>query len=97
LRIHHLLDQQLYQKRFSFIQNDLYIENVDIEMILFEEIKTLQSWCMQKGIGFDIELQKKMILTNGKGLWFFIKKMLSIALKYRNESVFFIRIFEKEG
>ncbi|AYV73674.1 sensor histidine kinase [Bacillus sp. PK3-056] len=97
LRIHHLLDQQLYQKRFSFIQNDLYIENVDIEMILFEEIKTLQSWCMQKGIGFDIELQKKMILTDGKWLSFIIRQLLSNAVKYSNESDIIIRSYENDG
>ena len=31
LRIHLLLDQQLHQKRIPFIENDLYIENIDLE------------------------------------------------------------------
>ena len=30
LRIHLLLDQQLHQKRIPFIENDLYIENIDL-------------------------------------------------------------------
>ena len=61
LRIHHLLDQQLHQQRLPSIENDLYIENVDIEALLYMEIKSLQSWCIQKGIGFDVQLD----VTNG--------------------------------
>lgn len=51
LRIHLLLDQQLHQKRIFFIENDMYIEHLDLESLIFNEIKTLQAWCMQKILG----------------------------------------------
>ncbi len=97
LRIHHLLDQQLHQKRFPFIQNDLYIENIDLENILFDEIKTLQSWCIQKGIGFDVELQNTTVLTDGKWLSFIIRQLLSNAVKYSNNSDIVIMSYDNHG
>ena len=45
LRIHLLLDQQLHQRRIPFMENDVYIEKVDLEQVVFGEIKALQSWC----------------------------------------------------
>jgi two-component system, OmpR family, bacitracin resistance sensor histidine kinase BceS len=97
LRIHHLLDQQLHQKRFPFIQNDLYIENINLENILFDEIKTLQSWCIQKGIGFDVDLQKNTVLTDGKWLSFIIRQLLSNAVKYSSNSDIIIMSYDNHG
>lgn len=97
LRIHHLLDQQLHQKRFSFIQNDLYIENINLENIVFDEIKTLQSWCIQKGIGFDVDLQENTVLTDGKWLSFIIRQLLSNAVKYSNNSDIIIMSYDNHG
>ena len=54
LRIYLLLDQQLHQKRIPFMGNDLYIESTDLEFLIFGEIKNLQSWCIQKGIGLKL-------------------------------------------
>ncbi|MFT8320157.1 MAG: sensor histidine kinase [Bacillus sp. (in: firmicutes)] len=82
LRIHLLLDQQLYQKRIPFMQNDLYIEKTNVEEIIFDEIKTLQAWCIQKGLGFDIELKTKEALSDSKWLAFIIRQLLSNAVKY---------------
>ncbi|MGP7817682.1 sensor histidine kinase [Niallia sp. 01092] len=82
LRIHLLLDQQLHQKRIPFMQNDLYIEKTNIEAIIFDEIKTLQSWCIQKGIGFDVELEATEVLSDSKWLAFIIRQLLSNAVKY---------------
>ena len=48
LRIHLLLDQQLHQKRIPFMENDLYIEQTDLKVLIFREIKALQSWCIAK-------------------------------------------------
>lgn len=97
LRIHHLLDQQLHQKRIPFIQNDLYIENIELEHILFDEIKTLQSWCIQKGIGFDVELNKTTVLTDGKWLSFIVRQLLSNAVKYSSQSEIIIKSYDHHG
>jgi two-component system, OmpR family, bacitracin resistance sensor histidine kinase BceS len=86
LRIHLLLDQQLHQKRMSFMENDLYIENTDLETVIFQEIKTLQSWCIQKGIGFDIQLNVTEVLSDAKWLAFMIRQLLTNAVKYSTTS-----------
>lgn len=86
LRIHLLLDQQLHQRRILFIENDLYIEHLDLEMLIFSEIKTLQSWCIQKGIGFDLNLEVAEVLSDAKWLAFIIRQLLTNAVKYSEAS-----------
>ncbi len=77
LRIHLLLDQQLHQRRMPFIENDLYMEKISLETIIFDEIKTLQSWCIQKGIGFDIQLDVTEVLSDAKWLAFIMRQLLT--------------------
>ncbi|GAB6927816.1 two-component sensor histidine kinase BceS [Paenibacillus sp. JCM 10914] len=86
LRIHHLLDQQLHHKRIPFIQNDLYMERLALEPILYAEIRALRSWCLQKGIGFDVSLQATEVLTDGKWLGFILRQLLTNAVKYSETS-----------
>ncbi|RBP04929.1 sensor histidine kinase [Rossellomorea aquimaris] len=97
LRIHLLLDQQLHQKRMAFMENDLYIENTDLESLIFQEIKTLQSWCIQKGIGFDIQLDVTEVLSDAKWLAFMIRQLLTNAVKYSTSSDIMIKSEEHGG
>lgn len=82
LRIHLLLDQQLHQKRLPFMENDLYIEHVDLEALIYMEIKTLKSWCIQKGIGFDVQFEVTKVLSDAKWLAFILRQLLTNAVKY---------------
>lgn len=97
LRIHLLLDQQLHQRRLPFIENDLYIGNTDLEGIIFDEIKTLQSWCIQKGIGFDIHLEKADCLSDSKWIAFIIRQLLTNSIKYSEESDILVQSHESNG
>ncbi|EKN66778.1 histidine kinase, homodimeric [Neobacillus bataviensis LMG 21833] len=97
LRIHLLLDQQLHQRRIPFMENDLYIEETDLKDLLFHEIKTLQSWCIQKGIGFDVDLEVATVLTDAKWLTFIIRQLLTNAVKYSESSDIMIKSFQKDG
>jgi two-component system, OmpR family, bacitracin resistance sensor histidine kinase BceS len=97
LRIHLLLDQQLHQKRMSFMENDLYIEKTDLEAVIFQEIKTLQFWCIQKGIGFDIKLDVKEVLSDAKWLAFMIRQLLTNAVKYSTSSDILIKCSRDNG
>ena len=54
LRIYLLLDQQLHQTRLDALEQDNRLEKVQFKTIIVEEIRDFQSWCMQKGIGFDL-------------------------------------------
>ncbi|SMQ59013.1 two-component system, OmpR family, bacitracin resistance sensor histidine kinase BceS [Bacillus sp. OV166] len=95
LRIHLLLDQQLYQKRIPFIENDLYIEVTDIKVLITKEIKDLQSWCIQKGIGFDLHTEVKEVLSDAKWLVFIIRQLLTNAIKYSEASDIIIKTYQK--
>ncbi|MFD2706303.1 sensor histidine kinase [Salibacterium lacus] len=96
LRIHLLLDQQLHQKRMPFIENDLYLEQTDLESLVFTEIKTLQSWCVQKGLGFDVDLNVTSVLSDAKWLAFMIRQLLTNSVKYSENAEIYIRSFEKD-
>ncbi|MBA9026061.1 sensor histidine kinase [Peribacillus huizhouensis] len=95
LRIHLLLDQQLHQKRIPSIENDLYIENTNLETLIFFEIKTLQSWCIQKGIGFAIQLEITEVLSDAKWLAFIIRQLLTNAVKYSTAADIMITSYEQ--
>ncbi|MGZ9585837.1 sensor histidine kinase [Paenibacillus marinisediminis] len=96
LRIHLLLDQQLHQKRISFIENDLYMENIQLEEIIYSEIKTLQSWCIPKGIGFDINLEIAEVISDTKWLAFIIRQLLTNAVKYSQASDITINSYRRD-
>lgn len=96
LRIHLLLDQQLHEKRIPFIENDLYIEKTDLESLVYTEIKTLQSWCIQKGIGFDIQLEEVEVLSDVKWLSFMIRQLLTNAVKYSETSDIIIKSYYQD-
>lgn len=97
LRIHLLLDQQLHQKRIAFIENDLFIENTDLTSLIFKEIKTLQSWCIQKGIGFDIQLEITEVFSDAKWLAFIIRQLLTNAVKYSGASDIIIKSYQQDN
>ncbi|WP_337035353.1 sensor histidine kinase [Paenibacillus illinoisensis] len=97
LRIYQLLDQQLHQKRIPFMHNDLYIEEAELEPILNAEIRALKSWCISKGIGFDVSLGVTRVLTDSKWLSFMIRQLLSNAVKYSESSDIIIESWEQEG
>ncbi|SDI54608.1 sensor histidine kinase [Paenibacillus naphthalenovorans] len=93
LRIHLLLDQQLHQKRIPFMENDLYIEHIALEPLIFKEIKALQSWCMKKGIGFEVQLEASEVLSDAKWLAFIIRQLLTNAVKYSDSSDIIIKSY----
>lgn len=96
-RIHHLLDQQLHRKRILSIENDLMITETLLEPLLNVEIRALQSWCMSKGIGFELELDTKQVLTDPKWLSFILRQLLTNAVKYSESSDILIRSHERAG
>ncbi|WP_017753961.1 sensor histidine kinase [Calidifontibacillus oryziterrae] len=97
LRIHLLLDQQLHQKRLRFIENDLHIEKIALEPIIFKEIRELQSWCMQKGIGFEVNLSVHDVLSDSKWLAYIIRQVVTNAVKYSEQSDIHINSYDQDG
>ncbi|MFD1705151.1 sensor histidine kinase [Siminovitchia sediminis] len=97
LRIHLLLDQQLHQKRMLFIENDLHAEKIALEPMISHEIKLLRSWCMQKGIGFGVDLQVEEVLSDHKWLAFIMRQLLTNAVKYSGNSEILVKSYMKHG
>ncbi|WP_019152622.1 sensor histidine kinase [Robertmurraya massiliosenegalensis] len=97
LRIDHLLDQQLHQRRLPFMENDLYIEEANLKNIVYQEIKALQSWCMQKGIGFEMNLEDMNVLSDSKWLSFIIRQLLTNAVKYSKDTDIQIKSYPQNG
>lgn len=87
----------MHQKRIAFIENDRYIERTALEPIVHKEIKDLQAWCLQKGIGFDVSLTAKEVLTDGKWLGFILRQLLSNAVKYSQASDIIVESGALEG
>jgi OmpR family two-component system bacitracin resistance sensor histidine kinase BceS len=94
LRIHHLLDQQLHQKRIPFMKNDLVMGLVKLEDIFHLEIQGLRSWCMAKGIGFELEFEVEQVVTDEKWLGFIVRQLLTNAVKYSTASDIVIRSYK---
>ncbi|GIN76344.1 MULTISPECIES: sensor histidine kinase [Bacillus] len=97
LRVHLLLDRQLHQKRMSFIENDLSLEALELKPLIFKELKDLQSWCIPKGIGFDIQLEAGEVLSDAKWLSFIMRQLLTNAVKYSEASDILIKSYEQDG
>ena len=82
LRLHLLVDQQLHQTRLYAIEKDNYLTEIELKPIIYKEIRAMQAWCLEKGIGFEIGELTEIVMTDGKWLAFIIRQILSNAIKY---------------
>jgi len=82
LRLHLLVDQQLHQTRLASIEKDNYMTEIELRTVVYKEIRAMQAWCIEKGIGFDVEALTEAVMTDGKWLAFIIRQILSNAIKY---------------
>jgi len=86
LRMHMLLDQQLYKTRLPFIEKDNVMEEVNLQRVIFQEIKELMPWCIQRSIGFETKNLDIVTLTDQKWLSFILRQLISNAVKYSKEN-----------
>lgn len=82
LRLHLLVDQQLHQTRLASIEKDNYMTEIQLRTVVYKEIRAMQAWCIEKGIGFDVSALTETVMTDGKWLAFIIRQILSNAIKY---------------
>lgn len=82
LRIYLLLDQQLHITRLQTIEHDSRYERIELKQIIVSEVKALQPWCMEKGIGVDMQNINQSVKTDAKWLAFIIRQYLTNAIKY---------------
>src|SRR5699024_1148999 len=58
---------------------------LSLQPLIHKEIKHVQSWCMQKGIGFDISLRAEEVLSDETWVRFIIRQILTNAVKYSEQ------------
>lgn len=99
LRLHLLVDQQLHQTRLSSIEKDNYMLEMELRAAVYNEIKAMQAWCIEKGIGFDVEELTETVMTDGKWLAFIVRQILSNAIKYSpaNSEIFIFTEVDTNG
>ena len=84
LRLHLLIDRQLYIARLPTLEKDYVVEQVKVENLLKEEIRDLASWCMEKNMNVEVEQGEEVpeVLTDKKWCRFILRQLLTNAIKY---------------
>ncbi|MCR6110212.1 sensor histidine kinase [Bacillus sp. A301a_S52] len=83
LRLHLLIDRQLYITRLSMLESDYTMELIQLDHLLSEEVRDLAAWCMEKNIAVDIQNEEeRKVFTDRKWCRFIIRQVLTNAIKY---------------
>jgi OmpR family two-component system bacitracin resistance sensor histidine kinase BceS len=86
LRIHLLMDQQLYISRLANLDSDLRPEKEAVKELLRGEIRELSTWCMEKNISIDLMGNAAAtVYTDKKWCGFVMRQLLTNAIKYSKE------------
>lgn len=92
LRIHLLVDRQLYITRMPAMESDYVLERVSLKSLAADEIKELALWCIEKNLAINIEGADAIVVTDRKWCRFIIRQILTNAVKYSppNKSLTFV-------
>ncbi|MHA6260438.1 sensor histidine kinase [Sporosarcina sp. CAU 1771] len=82
LRVHLLIDQQLYISRLPTLETDYVLEPIDIYRLVTFEVRELASWCLEKNIAIEFEGEGIEVTTDVKWCRFIIRQLLTNAVKY---------------
>ncbi|WP_432352887.1 sensor histidine kinase [Sporosarcina sp. A2] len=82
LRVHLLIDQQLYISRLPSIEADYVLEETDIVRLAIEEVRQLMPWCLEKNIAIEIDENPVEVVTDQKWCRFILRQLLTNAVKY---------------
>lgn len=83
LRMHLLLDRQLYISRLASLDSDLLPEKLEVQALIKEEIRELSTWCMEKNISIDLTGSVlTTVYTDKKWCGFVLRQILTNAIKY---------------
>ncbi|WP_462421735.1 sensor histidine kinase [Salinicoccus sp. Marseille-QA3877] len=96
-RLNGMLNEVLYLKRLPNIKNDLYIESLDLNIVLNSSIRKLKEICIRKCIGFDIDLQENIVYTDMKWCQFIIDQLITNSVKYSEDNDIVIRSSAEKG
>ncbi|MFS0723573.1 sensor histidine kinase [Paenibacillus sp. 1P07SE] len=82
LRIHLLIDRQLYITRLPALESDYVLETASLQRVAADEVRELASWCMEKNLAISIEGEDVEVVTDRKWCRFVFRQLLTNAIKY---------------
>ncbi|MFC6452294.1 sensor histidine kinase [Paenibacillus vulneris] len=82
LRIHLLVDRQLYMTRLPTLESDYVLGTMVIQRLAAQEVRELASWCMGKNIAVEFEGEEAEVITDSKWCRFIFRQILMNAVKY---------------
>jgi two-component system, OmpR family, bacitracin resistance sensor histidine kinase BceS len=82
LRLHLLIDRQLYISRMPTIAADFLPESASVRSLTAPEIRELAAWCMEKDVAVELEGAGLSVRTDVKWARFIIRQVLTNAVKY---------------
>jgi len=82
LRIHLLIDQQLYISRMPTLEADYVLEKTDVYRLVTSEVRELASWFMEKNVAVEFEGEDTEVVTDVKWCRFIIRQIVTNAVKY---------------
>jgi len=85
LRVHLLIEQQLYISRLQSLEEDYVLEKTNVYGLVSAEVRELASWCLEKKLAVEIEGGDEEVVTDVKWCRFVIRQLLSNAVKYSPE------------
>lgn len=82
LRVHLLIDRQLYIARLPSLESDYVLAKSNIQRLAAEEVHQLALWCMEKNIAVEFEGEDAEVMTDSKWCRFIFRQLLTNAVKY---------------
>lgn len=82
LRLHLLIDRQLYISRMPSLASDFLPETAGVRSLVSPEVRELAAWCMEKDLAVEIEGEDAQIRTDVKWARFVVRQVLTNAVKY---------------
>ncbi len=82
LRVHLLIDQQLYISRMPTLEADYVLEKTNVYRLVTAEVRELASWCMEKNVAVEFEGEGIEVITDVKWCRFIIRQVVTNAVKY---------------
>ncbi|MTD29477.1 sensor histidine kinase [Planomicrobium sp. YIM 101495] len=85
LRLHLLIDQQLYISRLPSLETDYALEVVEVKSVVSPEVRELMAWCREKNIAIEMDDLDSSVTTDRKWARFVVRQILTNAVKYTAE------------
>lgn len=82
LRIHLLIDRQLFISRLPSLESDYILASISAHSLVAAEVRELGLWCMEKNIAVEFDGEDMEVITDSKWCRFIIRQLLTNAVKY---------------